>query len=243
MAQAHPYHQFFNSLAAKEIDVDSDTFKMVLLTNLYTPNLDTHQFYSSVSSYELPDGNGYTTGGNVISGVTTGLIYTNDVQIITAPISGSFTVTAVIGTNEQTSASIAYNATAAVVEAALQAMPNIGLGNVVVTGEAGGPWTCTFTNTLGGQYIALMAVSAGSVAHATDGQGVWNISGGNVAWSGATFASPDAAHYGVICDVTPGSESTDPLVGIVDFITDQTPVNGTLSVSWDPAGMVVVQVS
>ena len=44
---------------------------------------------------------------------------------------------------------IAYDATAATVQAALVALNSIGAGNCVVTGGAGGPWTLTFGGDLG----------------------------------------------------------------------------------------------
>ncbi len=46
-------------------------------------------------------------------------------------------------------ATIAFDATAAVVQAALVALASIGAGGVVVTGSAGGPWTLTFAGNLG----------------------------------------------------------------------------------------------
>lgn len=247
MAQAHPYHQFFNSLAAKDINVSSDTFKFALLKNTYVPNLATHQFFSSVSSFELPSGNGYTTGGAVISSFATGLISTNCVQTITPPGSGTYIITLTIGTNTQSTGAIAHDATATTLLAAIQALPNVGsipssgTSNVAVTGS--GPYTVTFQNALGAQVVGLMSVSAGSVAMTTPGQGTWSLTGGNVSWTSATFLSPNAAHFGVVYDSTPGSAATDPLVGLVDFVTDETPSNGTLSATWDPTGIVVVQVS
>jgi hypothetical protein len=263
MAQAHPYHQLFNSLAAKDINVGSDTFKCALLTNAYVPNLGTHQFYSSCSASELPSGSGYTTGGAVISGMAASVsVSTNCVQVVTisgSPTGGTFTLTVVIGTNSQTSGTIAYNASAATVETALQAMGNIGAipsggtSNVAVTGSSGGPWTITFQNALGDQVVALMTANssgltggsspAATPTMSTAGQGTWNISGGNVSWTSATFTSPNAAHFGVVYDTTPGSSSTDPLVGLIDFVSDQSPTNGTLSITWDATGIIVVQVS
>lgn len=44
------------------IDIPSDTTKVILLTDSYTPNED-HTQYSDVSAYEVANGNGYTTGG------------------------------------------------------------------------------------------------------------------------------------------------------------------------------------
>ncbi|MFE7547091.1 hypothetical protein [Streptomyces gardneri] len=73
---------------------------------------------------------------------------TNEVQTLTvtgAPTGGTFTITY----SGQTTAAIAYNATAAVVQTALEALSNVNPGDIVVTGNAGGPWTLTY----GGQYL------------------------------------------------------------------------------------------
>ena len=73
---------------------------------------------------------------------------TNEVQTLTVtggPTGGTFTITF----SGQTTAAIAYNATAAVVQAALEALSNVDPGDIVVTGNAGGPWTLTY----GGQYL------------------------------------------------------------------------------------------
>ncbi|MBX3411469.1 MAG: hypothetical protein KF708_02035 [Pirellulales bacterium] len=70
----------------------------------------------------------------------------NEVQQIsfsgTAPTSGTFKLTF----SGQTTAAIAYNASAATVQAALAALSTIGAGNVSVTGGPGpaAPWTITF---------------------------------------------------------------------------------------------------
>lgn len=72
---------------------------------------------------------------------------TDEIQTVTvtgAPTGGSFTLTF----SGQTTAAIAYNATAATVQAALEALSNINPGDVAVTGAAGGVWSVTFT----GQY-------------------------------------------------------------------------------------------
>lgn len=82
---------------------------------------------------------------------------TNAVQTITmtgAPTGGTFTLTF----GAQTTAALPYNATAAQVQAALQALTTIGIGNVYVTG---GPLPATgvvvtFTGSLGGAPQATM---------------------------------------------------------------------------------------
>ncbi|NEC20489.1 hypothetical protein [Streptomyces parvus] len=78
---------------------------------------------------------------------------TNEVQTLTvtgAPTGGTFTIT----WSGQTTAALAYNATAAQVQAALEALSNIVPGDVTVTGEAGGPWTLTWGGTQLGEDVA-----------------------------------------------------------------------------------------
>lgn len=63
-----------------------------------------------------------------------------EVQTVTitgGPTGGTFTLT----WNAQTTAAIAYNATAAAVQLALEALSNIAPGDVVVSGANGGPYT------------------------------------------------------------------------------------------------------
>lgn len=50
------------------IDLDTDTFKIMLTTSTYTPNQDTHVFRSDVTN-EV-SGTGYTAGGNTLTGVS-----------------------------------------------------------------------------------------------------------------------------------------------------------------------------
>jgi hypothetical protein len=50
------------------IDLDTDTFKMMLTTSAYTPNQDTHDFRDDVTN-EV-SGTGYSAGGATLSGVS-----------------------------------------------------------------------------------------------------------------------------------------------------------------------------
>lgn len=52
----------------KEIDIDSDTLKVMLTTSGYTPNQDTHRYKSSVTNEVV--GTGYTAGGQTLTGVS-----------------------------------------------------------------------------------------------------------------------------------------------------------------------------
>ncbi|MFF1298150.1 MULTISPECIES: hypothetical protein [unclassified Streptomyces] len=77
----------------------------------------------------------------------------NEVQTLTvtgSPTGGTFTIT----WSGQTTTALAYNATAAQVQAALEALSNIAPGDVVVTGNAGGPWTLTWGGTQLGENVA-----------------------------------------------------------------------------------------
>lgn len=86
-------------------------------------------------------------------------IGTQEVQTATitgTPDGGTFTLTY----SGQTTAAIAYNATAAAVQDALEALSNIAVGDVFVTGNAGGPYTIKFRAGLG-NVAAITASGAG----------------------------------------------------------------------------------
>lgn len=51
------------------IDMDDNTFKVLLTTNSYTPNIATHTVKTDVTN-ELSTGNGYTAGGATLASVT-----------------------------------------------------------------------------------------------------------------------------------------------------------------------------
>jgi hypothetical protein len=104
----------------------------------------------------------------------------DEVQTITQGGSGltSYTLTY----SGQTTASIAQAATAAQVQAALVALSNIGDGDVVVTGSAGGPYTVTFAGALANTNVAQMTATP------TGGSGTVTIA---TATAGAGDASAD----------------------------------------------------
>lgn len=61
------YGGFLQSLANKEVDLDSDVLKIMLCTSAYTPNQDTHRYKSSVTGEVA--GTGYVSGGNTLGSV------------------------------------------------------------------------------------------------------------------------------------------------------------------------------
>jgi len=84
----------------------------------------------------------------------------NEVQTVTitgTPTGGSFRLT----WNGQQTAVIAYNATAATVQAALEALSNVGVGNVSVTGGPGPgtPYVVTFVGQFASENVAQMTAS------------------------------------------------------------------------------------
>jgi hypothetical protein len=62
------YDSFAELVADGTIDLDSHTFKLALLTSSYTPNA-AHDEYADLTG-EVANANGYTTGGEALTGVT-----------------------------------------------------------------------------------------------------------------------------------------------------------------------------
>jgi hypothetical protein len=108
--------------------------------------------------------------GTVLGELTAG----NDVQTVTvggtAPTGGTFTLTL----NSQTTAPIAYNATATQVAAALAALPGVGTGNVVGSGGPlpGANVVLTFQGALGSQAVNVIT---GTFTGLTGGAPTWTV--------------------------------------------------------------------
>ena len=95
---------------------------------------------------------------------------TDEVQTVTIDATGgTFTLTF----DGQTTDDLDWDATAAEVQAALEALSTIGAGNVAVTGDDGGPYTVTFQGDLANTNVAEMTATdaltggAGTVTIAT----------------------------------------------------------------------------
>jgi len=139
------YGQFLSQALNKEIDWDTDTIKVALLTNSYTPDQDAHNYLDDVIANEVT-GTGYTAGGNTLANKT----------------------------NTYNSAS-----------------------NVIV------------------------------------------LDADDVTWSSSTIT----ARYAVIYDATPATNATKPLIGYVDFGSDQSSSNGNFTITWDATGIVRITVA
>lgn len=103
------------------------------------------------------------TGGAVnIATVQAAAAAVNEVETVTldnGPTGGTFTLTF----NAETTAGIAYNASAATVQAAIEALATPVPGDVSVIGAAGGPWEITFTGAYAGTDVTEMTGSGASL--------------------------------------------------------------------------------
>jgi hypothetical protein len=77
------YGNFLLKALNKEVDWDSDTIKVGLLSSSYTPNQDTHTYWSDAVSYEVT-GTGYTTGGATLASKTATYDGTSNVIVLDA---------------------------------------------------------------------------------------------------------------------------------------------------------------
>jgi hypothetical protein len=142
--------------------------------------------------------NGVLLSGTVLAKYTSGAyagLYgpyagrTNEVQTATitgVPTGGTFTLTY----NSETTAAIAYNATAAAVQSALEALGNVSAGDVVVTGSAGGPYTLTFGGGLGGVDVVALTATASLTGGTSPGVTIATpTAGGGFATDGTDVAA------------------------------------------------------
>lgn len=65
---AAPYGKFWIALGNAQINLATDVLKVLLTTSTYTPDVDAHEFLTSVTGEVV--GTGYTAGGVTLSNVT-----------------------------------------------------------------------------------------------------------------------------------------------------------------------------
>jgi hypothetical protein len=123
----------------------------------------------------------------------------NEVKTVTvtgSPTGGTFTLTL----DGETTGNIAYNATAAAVQTALEALSNVNPGDVTVTGSAGGPWTLTFGGARAGKDVPVMTKNAAGltggtspdIAFATTTEGGSGVTDGSDVLAGFLYTSVKA---------------------------------------------------
>lgn len=129
---------------------DGGVATRVILSGLRTLANEIKTDHNAVRTKLAADG----AGGGVIDVDYAQATATDEVQLVTVTgaTGGTFTLTY---DGEETDA-IAYNATAATVQAELEQLPNLAVGDVVVTGNAGGPYTVTFGGELADTNVAAI---------------------------------------------------------------------------------------
>ncbi len=104
-------------------------------------------------------------GFDVVRPGGTGNIPVNERQTVTVVATGgTFTLTF---SGQTTNPPIAFDATAAAVQAALEGLSNLDPGDVSVTGDAGGPWTVEFSGARADTDVAQMTGSASGLTGGT----------------------------------------------------------------------------
>lgn len=103
------YNSYKKALLDKSIDHTNDTIKVALCTSSYTPNIDSHSFFSSITN-EV-SGGGYTSGGSTLSSKATsqdntdneGVFDAADISISSSTITARYAIiykdTGVAGTS------------------------------------------------------------------------------------------------------------------------------------------------
>jgi hypothetical protein len=62
-----PYGAAIENVVRGLLDLDTHTFRMVLLTSSYTPNQSTHATWADLSAAEVAAGGGYSTHGRLLA--------------------------------------------------------------------------------------------------------------------------------------------------------------------------------
>ena len=169
------------------------------------------------------DGRRILEAGTVM--VYTGVSEVQTVTITGSPTGGSFT----LSFGGSTTANIAYNATAADVRAALEALPTIGDGNVSVTGGPGPgtPFTVTFQGALAARDVAQMTTAN-------------SFTGGSGPASAVTTATAGGSSQAIGQKVRPAAASgasSASLAGIVMATLELWP--GTVEANKDDAALAL----
>jgi len=134
----------------------------------------------------------------------------NEVQTVTitgTPTGGTFTLTL----DGETSAAIAYNATASAVQTALENLSNVNPGDLAVTGGPGPgtPYVVTFTGARSGTDVPALTASASLTGGSSPAVGIATTTGGG---SGASDGS-DVLDGFLLTDVSVPSGSTGNVSG------------------------------
>ena len=188
---------------------------------------------------------------------TKGVEAVNEVQkieLIGTYTGGTFTLSNDFGSGTETSAAIAYNATAADVESALEALASISTGDVNVTGSAGGPWFVEFNGSFAASEVSEFTVDGSSLTgtNTIDIETVVNgyggadtvyllatANGGSVQTGTFTVTFSGETTSAINFDATPAQLQTE-LEGLSSIGAGNVEVNGFVSANTSNPGSVFV---
>ena len=179
-------------------------------------NSDTIKFQLHTSAY-TPDRNAHDYQNDLSNEVANGNGY----------ITGGVTLTSCV-MSVVAAASLTARANSTAYTVGQVRRPSTSNGYVyvcVVAGTSGGS-APTFPTVIG------TTVADGTVTWLCAGVGLVKLDFDDPSWTGSTFT----CRYGVLVDTTPGSSATNPLIGYIDFGSDQSPSAGTLSITIDADG-------
>jgi len=153
-----------------------------------------------------------------------GNVPVNEQQTVTVVATGgTFTLTF----TGQTTAAIAFDATAASVQAALESLSNLEPGDVVVSGDAGGPWTVDFAGTRADTDVAQMTGNATNLTGTPKSVTVATRINGASAFEICTMAMSCKQGSASLPLDGPGGELSSPQGAVVDefdgsvYVTNQ----------------------
>lgn len=120
------------------------------------------------------------------------VVLTNEVQslALTDETGGDFTLAF---DNSAPTTAIAFDAANTAIDAALEALATIGVGEVAVTGSVGGPFACAFAGTLAGRPLPLMVVNDAGLTPAAASAVVTRTTAGSFAILQCTVAGTSHA--------------------------------------------------
>lgn len=104
-------------------------------------------------------------------------------------------------------------------------------------------YRCAVAGTSGGSAptwgtVVGASTTDGTVTWENVGAGIIVLSAANGVWSSPFSAGP--FRYAVVSDRTPGTAATQPLVGLIDFGSNQTGGGGALNVNFNTQGMLMI---
>jgi hypothetical protein len=109
---------------------------------------------------------------------------------------------------------------------------NGSLYKAIVAGTSAGT-VPTYPTTLGGT-----VVDGGVTWECVSNTGAYVFDAADTSWTTATIT----ARYAVVYDSTPASDATRPLIGYLDFVSDQTSTAGTFAITFDAGGLFYIAV-